>query len=312
MGDVLPFRFGYQLPPGDDPDDLRNRAQRAEAAGFDVLHTADHVLPDCWPPLLGLQAAADVTETIRLCPLVINNDLHHPVLLANQVAALDRLSGGRAELGIGAGHSFTEYAAIGQAFDPPGVRKVRMLDAVTILRRLFDGEEVVHAGDHHDIDRARSMAPLQEHLPILVGVNGGPGPLATAAEVADTLGLTMTGRTLADGQSHEVRWEADRLDRTVATIREAAATRDRPLELQALVQSVQITDDREKATRATLDRVSGLALDDALVTPFLAIGTVGEVADHLRMVRERWGFSYLTVRSIDAFAPVIAELRSTL
>ncbi len=310
MAALPPFRFGYQLPLTDDPDALRDRARRAEAAGFDVVHTADHVHPEMWPPLLGLGAVAEATERVRLCPLVVNNDFHHAVHLAAQTAALDRLSGGRAELGLGAGHSFTEYAAIGQVFDPPRVRKERMAEAVEVIRRLLDGEEVTHAGDHYHLASAQTMAPFQEHVPILIGVNGGREALARAARQADTLGLTMTGRTLADGQHNEVRWEAERLDRTIAHIRDQAAGRDRPLELHALVQVVQITDDRDAALAAVVDQIAGLSIEDARTTPFLAIGTVAEVADHLRRARERWGFSYFTVRSIGAFAPVIAELRS--
>lgn len=311
VDEARPFRFGYQLPPGDDPEDLRDRARRAEAAGFDVLHTADHLLPEAWPPLLGLQAVADVTESIRLCPLVVNNDFHHPVNLAQEVAALDRLSGGRAELGIGAGHSFTEYEAVGQPFDPPGLRKERMAEAVGLIRRLLDGEVVDHQGEHHRLEGARTMTPVQAHLPILIGVNGGREALARAVGQADTIGLTMTGRTLADGQRHEVRWEAERLDRVTALLHGEMQAQGRSVELHALVQVVKITDDREAATRDLLGALPGLTLDDALSTPFLAVGCVAEVADHLRRVRDRWGISYITVRSIDAFAPVIAELRRT-
>jgi hypothetical protein len=56
--------------------------------------------------------------------------------------------------------------------------------------------------------------------------------------------------------------------------------------------------------------VEGLTLSDALATPFLALGTHDEIADHLRMCRERWGISYYTVRDIPAFAPVIDRLRA--
>jgi alkanesulfonate monooxygenase SsuD/methylene tetrahydromethanopterin reductase-like flavin-dependent oxidoreductase (luciferase family) len=54
---------------------------------------------------------------------VLNNDCHHPVHLARELASIDHLSGGRLEVGIGAGHAFTEYAAVGQTFDPPAARK---------------------------------------------------------------------------------------------------------------------------------------------------------------------------------------------
>src|ERR1041384_3668735 len=106
------FRFGLQVRPA-SAGELRKIAVEAEAAGFDVLSTADHV-SEGWAPLIPLLAATDCTTRLRVCPLVLNNDFHHPVHLAREVASLDHLSGGRFELGIGAGHAFTEYAAIGQ------------------------------------------------------------------------------------------------------------------------------------------------------------------------------------------------------
>lgn len=302
------FRFGYQHPRASDADALREAARRAEAGGFDVFHTGDHVLADVWPPLLGLAVVAQATTRLRVGPLVLNNDLRHPVVLAGEVAALDRLSGGRVELGLGAGHSFTEYAAMGLAFDPPPERKARLAEAVEVLRRLLDGEQVDHTGEHYQLSGVRTMAPAQDRVPILVGVNGAAA-LAHAARHADTVSLTMMGRTLPDGQSHEARWEADRLDRAVALIGRAADGRARPLELHALVQAVVVTDDRRRAAEAVVVEVPTLSVDDALTTPFLALGTHDEIADHLRTCRDRWGISYFSVRSIDAFTPVIDRLR---
>ena len=103
------FRFGYQSG-ADDPAETVRAARAAEDAGFDVFHIGDHV--GAGPSVLAsLAAAASATTTIRLCPLVLNNDLRHPVVLAQELATIDRLSGGRLEVGLGAGHSFTEYAA---------------------------------------------------------------------------------------------------------------------------------------------------------------------------------------------------------
>src|SRR5207245_6507448 len=93
------FRFGYQLRSG-SADELLADAVAAEDAGFDVLHTFDHV-GDLWPPLAPLMAVAGVTDRVRVCPLVVNNDFHHPVNLGREIAALN-LTGGRMELGLGA------------------------------------------------------------------------------------------------------------------------------------------------------------------------------------------------------------------
>ena len=302
---MRPFRFGYQIDR-ESAGELVANAREAEAAGFDVVHSWDHVV-DGWSPLAPLLAVALATERVRVCPLVLNNDFHHPVHLARELASIDHLSGGRLELGIGAGHSFPEYAAMGTPFDPPAVRKARLAEAVEILRRLLDGETVTHADEHYRLDGVRTQRSLQDHLPFLVGANGAAA-LAHAAQHADIIGLTMFGRTLPDGDRHAVRWEPERLDAVVALIREQAG--ERPIELQALVQVVDVTDDRVASAERLAADVEGLTVDDALVAPFLALGTPDEIAAQYVAARERWGISYLTVRSIEPFAPVIERLRA--
>ena len=307
---LRPFRFGFQIRSG-TADELRAQARDAEAVGFDVIHTWDHVV-DGWSALAPLHGMAAATERLRVCPLVLNNDFHDPVHLAREVAAIDHFTGGRVELGLGAGHAFTEYAAIGAPFDPPAVRKARLAESVEVLRRLLDGEEVTYDGEHHRLANVRTMRALQERLPIMVAVSG-PRWLAHAAAHADVIGLFGLGRTLADGSNHEVQWEPSRLDTIVAHIAASAAASGRstpPPELNALVQVVDVTDDRRGAAEALATQVASLTVDDALATPFLALGTHDEIAGHLVASRERWGISYFSVRSIDAFAPVIERLRA--
>ena len=302
-----PFRFGFQFRTG-TADELRDLARRAEAAGFDLVCSWDHVT-DGWSALMPLLAMAEAAPTIRVCPMVINNDFHHPVHLAREVASLDALTGGRVELGIGAGHAFTEYASIGQPMDPPAVRKRRLAESVEILRMLLDGEQVTYAGAHYRITAAQTMRSAQQRLPILVGVAGREA-LAHAARHADAIGLMGLGRTLADGQRHEVRWQPERLTATVEHIRAEAGDRIDDLELNALVQVVEVTSDRRAAAERLADAIHGLTVEDALETPFLALGTHDEIAEHLLACRERWGISSFTVRSIEDMAPVIAQLRS--
>jgi probable F420-dependent oxidoreductase len=233
------------------------------------------------------------------------------VHLARELASIDQLSGGRLEVGIGAGHAFPEYAAIGQPFDPPAVRKARLAEAVEILRQLLNGQEVTFTGEHYQLDRVRTLRTRQERVPLLVAVNGRRA-LAHAAQHADIIGLAMLGRTLEDGQRHEVRWQPDRLDSTVAFIREQAAAHARDLEsleLNALVQRVVITSDRRGAAQELSQQIAGLTAADALTTPFLALGTHAEIAEHLQACRRRWGISYYSVRDLETFAPVIERLR---
>jgi probable F420-dependent oxidoreductase len=301
----MSFRFGLQSTAR-DVGGVRNDARNAELAGFDVFQVGDHLGAGV-SPLASLAAAAAVTRRITLGTLVLNNDLRHPVVLAQELATLDRLSDGRVEAGIGAGHSFTEYAAAGIPFDPPAVRKQRLAESVEVLRSLLDGSTTTFRGRHYALEGATIIRPKQRHVPILVGVNG-KAALARAVRHADIVAPTMLGRTLADGQSHETRWEAARLDDTVAWIRNAAAAAGRPAFLHALVQTVVVTEDREGTARDIATRY-GMALSDVLATPFLCLGTHEEIASHLRACRQRWGIEYYTVRAIDEFEPVLARLQ---
>ena len=290
-----------------DPAEAVRSARAAEEAGFDLFQVFDHVGSQP-SPLVTLAAAAAATSTIGVGTLVLNNDLRHPVVLAQEVATLDHLSNGRVELGLGAGHSFTEYDAMGVTFDPPAVRKARLAEAVEILGPLLQGEEVIYAGSHYRVAGARTLRPAQARIPLLVGVNGRTA-LAHAARHADTVGLTMLGRTLEDGQHHEMRWEAERLDATIGHIRAASVDNRPEPELHALVQAVVVSDTRTR-TAEDLSQELATAPSDLLSTPFLCLGTHEEMARHLLACRERWGISYFTVREIAAFAPVIELVRS--
>ena len=119
MAGVRPFRFMVGSRDAVDARTLAERARWAEGIGCSHICVHDHLGPQHAPiPLL--TAVAMATERIRLCPLVFNNDLRHPAVLAQELASLDILSGGRAEVGIGAGWNEPEYRATGLAFDPPG------------------------------------------------------------------------------------------------------------------------------------------------------------------------------------------------
>jgi probable F420-dependent oxidoreductase len=301
----MPFRFGFQCT-APDLVGARRDARDAEAAGFDVFQVGDH-LGDGVSPLLTLAAAAAVTERIEVGTLVLNNDLRHPVVLAQELATLDRASGGRLEVGIGAGHSFTEYQAAGVPFDPPAVRKQRLAESVEILRSLLDGSPTTVRGRHYTVENATVPRPARAHVPMLVGVNGKTA-LVHAAGRADIVAPTMLGRTLPDGQHHEARWEAARLDETVGWVRDTAVSRGRSVALHALVQAVVVTEDRGGVAEEIAAR-QGMAVDDVLATPFLCLGTHDEIADHILDCRRRWGIEYYTVRVVEEFAPVIARLR---
>ena len=302
---MRPFRFGYQFT-GADVAQALEEAQRAEDAGYDIFQLGDHIGLEP-SPLITLAAVAGVTHDMRLGTLVLNNDLRNPVALAQELATLDQISGGRLEVGIGAGHSFTEYRAMGLDFDGPALRKERLAESVEILRPLLDGASVTRQGRHYNLEGATVERTRQAHVPILVGVNG-PTALAHAAWHADIVAPTMLGRTLADGQRHEVRWETERLDRTLESLRSSAGGLWPALEIHSLVQRVMVTPDRRQRATEVASR-TGMTVEDILATPYLCLGSPEEMAEHLLECRERWGISYYSVRSLEAFAPVIRLLR---
>ncbi len=308
---MRPFRFALQgdgRPRGDAPPDIVTTARAAEVAGFDVLSCWDHV-GSPWSAIAPLAMALGATERLTVATAVLNNDLRHPVEVAREFACLQGMSGGRVELGLGAGHSAPEYAAIGMPFDPPAVRKERLMSSLSILHALFHTGTADHHDDFYDVTDVSVVRGEVPPVRLLAGLNGRRW-LRRAAEWADVLGPTMLGRTHADGARHDVRFEPERLDRLMDDLRGDLGPRFDELEWNALVQAVIITDDRERAAAELAADIPSLDPGHALTTPFLAIGTHEEIADHLRTVRARWGFSYFTVRVLDDFVPVMERLRS--
>ena len=301
-----PLRLGHQLSARIEGDPVA-AAVRAEELGFDIVLAADHVGPG-WAPMPTLSAIAATTTRIRLGTLVLNNDMRNPVQLAWEASTIDRLSGGRFELGLGAGHTPAEYDATGIERSTPAGRKRRLAESVEIIRDLLDGKSVDHDGEHHRLTRARIDRSEQEHLPILVGGNGA-ALLGHAGGHADIVGLQGLGRTREDGHGHEVKWSTERLDEQIEQVRVGAGARFDDIEFNAMVQVVQITDDREAALAKVVERVQGLTMDDAASTPYLLIGTVDEIVLHMMTCNERWGIGYFAVRELDDFEPVMRALR---
>lgn len=304
-----PIRFGLQVAPS--VDEIESVARKAEQAGFDVLSVADHIGPKAAPPLPMMNRLLAATETIQVGSLVLNNDMRNPVQLAWEIAWLQNASGGRVELGLGAGHTPHEYAGTGITFDHPRVRKARLAEATEILSELLSGrpnpDPLDHEGEHYQLSGAH-VPTAATNVPILIGGNGTT-LLTHAAQHADIIGLQGLGRTLEDGHRHTVKFSTDHLESQLATIAEAAEKRpDGSVpELNALVQVAEITDDRERALAGVVERAGDLTIDVAMATPYLAAGTVDELAQQFIDCRDRWGISYFTVRNPD-WGPVIARV----
>ncbi len=190
--------------------DLREAVQRAESAGFDDLWIDDHLLSDegDWqsPKLEGwttLAAVAAVTQRPRLGLMVAANPLRNPGLTAKIVTTLDHVSDGRAILGIGGGWFEREHDAFGFDFGSGfGERLDKLGEAVPLIRRLLDGEQVTHEGRFYTFrDAVCAPIPIQPHLPILIGGSGPKKTLPLIARFGDLWNAYGTPEALAASDS---------------------------------------------------------------------------------------------------------------
>ena len=309
---MRPFRFGVNVRHAKSRADWRETARKIEGLGYDTLTLPDH-LTELIAPMPALVSAAEATTTLRVGTNVLNNDLRHPVLVAREAAAVDLLTDGRLQLGLGAGSIEAEYRQAGLNFDRGRTRVERLAEAVSIIKRLLKGEEVTFAGRHYHVT-GHTIGPLpvqRPHPPILIGGNG-PTLLALAAREADIVGLS--GITFREGGAAPPDlsgWKASSLDQRVRLMREVAGDeRYSKLEINALVQRVIVTDDRQAAADELTSRWSQLMPEEILESPFVLIGSVDQMAEDLQARRERWGISYYVVPEpyLDDFAPIVARL----
>lgn len=279
-----PFRFGVSLLTPASAAEWRTKCRRAEELGYDVLLVPDHLgMPAPFPALV---AAAGATERLGLGTFVLNAGFWNPVLLAREVATTAALTGGRLEVGLGTGYVQAEHERAGLPFGSPRERVDQLRSTVEELLKA-DGPRV----------------------PLLIGGNGDR-MLRLAAEHADI--AAFAGARLTPG-STEGRLEpvtARDLDERVSRYAELASGRGEPAERNLLIQIVAVTDDPRSALGPLLERRPELSLARALALPTVLVGTLEEVTGRVRGLRERYGFSYLTVLEpyMEAFAPVLAGL----
>jgi len=307
---MRPFRFGVSVRSSLSGPEWIALARRVEGLGYATLSLPDH-LTERPAPFPALTAAATATTRLRVGTLVLNNDFRHPVLLAREAATLDWASAGRFELGLGAGYVKSEYDEAGLAYERGAVRVERLAESITIVKRLFEGEPVTVHGRHYRVTgHTLFPRPVQRpRPPILVGGNG-PRLLTLASAEADIVGFS--GITFADaGTRPELSgFRAAAVDERIERVRAAAGSRPVAPELNALIQRVVVTDDRHAAASALAQRWTALSVDEIIESPFVLLGSAGEITEQLVVRRARWGFSYFVVfdDALEAVAPIVARL----
>jgi probable F420-dependent oxidoreductase len=316
--DTPPLRFGIgpaDLDLAGGPGAWPDLARRAEGLGYSSLNVGDHpsaTVGSGAGPFALLAAAAAVTTTLRVGALVLGSDFRPPAVVAQEALALAHLSGGRLELGLGAGWAAADYAATGLDVAPASVRIARLEEAVAIVRAIFAGRPVDHAGEHlHARLGPNPLAAVVAAPPLVLG-GGGPRMLALAGRVADIVTLNVAlGRGLGTEAYSDATAAAT--DAKLAIVRAAAAAREQPLrELQVYVHVARITDEGDDV----VDRLAArweLPPADVRASPHVLVGSAAEVADTLVERRARWGLSYVTwgAGSMAQMAPVVERLAGT-
>jgi len=303
------FRFGAQLSYAGSATEWAAKARRVEELGYATLCMPDH-FDDQLAPIPALLAASAATTTLRIGTLVLDNDYRHPLLTAKEAATLDLLSGGRFELGIGAGWLHSDYEQSGIPWDPPGVRIDRLEEGLAVVKGLLAGGKFTHRGRHYTVTgHPGTPLPVQRpRPPILVG-GGGRRILGLAGREADIVSVNFDLRSGSIGPQVGATATADATAEKVGWIRDAAGDRFDDIELSSTAYLTMVTDDRE-GVAGGLGTGFGLDAGQVLAMPNFLIGTVGEIADELERRRDELGFSYIVVggECFEAMAPVVERL----
>jgi len=308
-----PFTFTASVQGIFDGATLAETARRAEDLGFTRLAIPDHLIPQLSPvPAMATIAAA--TTRLRISAYVFNNDLRHPAVLAQDLASLDVLSGGRLDVAIGAGWNRPEYEAIGLPFDPVGTRVTRLGEAIAVLKGCFADGPFSLAGEHYTItDYDAEPKPVQRpHPPLMIG-GGGRRILTLAGREADIVGLAprTLGEQRTDPRSITLAATAEK----IGWVREAAGDRfdDLVLDVYPSAWPIIVTDDPRAEAEKVVEHLAGradvdLTVDDVLASPHLFVNTIDGFVEKFERLRAELGISSFMVGEIDELAPVVARL----
>lgn len=307
------FRFLADARAIASLDELRETARHAEAVGVDTLVIPDHLIEQ-FAPVPAMAAIAAVSDWLRVSPFVLNNDLRHPAVLAQELASVDVLSDGRLDVAIGAGWNRAEYEAIGLDFQATPVRQSRLAEAVAVLKGCFADGPFSFDGEHYTVvDYDAHPKPVQRpHPPILIG-GGGRRTLTLAAREANIVGLAP--RILAVGAPDPASISFEGTREKIGWVRDAAGARFDDLELNIYPSTVpvQLTDDPLAVLRPSAERLSERTgkevTPEALYdSPHVYVDTLEGFVDRFRRLRDELGITSIMVGNVGELDPVVERL----
>ncbi|HEY3524078.1 MAG TPA: TIGR03621 family F420-dependent LLM class oxidoreductase [Candidatus Limnocylindrales bacterium] len=310
--------FQLLAGPGDvsDARGLAAAARRAEQIGIDVLVLTDHLI-DQLAPIVAMTAAADATERLGVGTFVFNNDLRHPAVLAQDLGSIDVLSGGRLQIGIGAGWNEPEYVAIGTPFEPVRVRQARLAEAIAVLKGCFADGPFSFEGAHYTVrDYDARPKPVQRpHPPFLIG-GGGRRTLELAAREAQVVGLAP--RILSGQRSEPGSITGAGTAEKIGWVRDAAGHHFADLRLNVYPSGwpVTVTNEARPVARQLVDRFrrrTGVELTEAevLESPHVFVGSIDGLEAKIREQRERLGIDSIMVGELGELDALVERLAGT-
>jgi probable F420-dependent oxidoreductase len=317
-----PFRFGLQAFEATTADEWFAVARRAEQLGYSTLFSSDHYFgpgaiaeatghrPVDLAPLTSIAMAAAATSTLRVGCRVFACDFHNPVVLAKETATLDMLSGGRLEVGLGAGWVADEYAGLGVVMDRPGVRIERLAEYAELLRAHWSGDQLDVHGTHTTAGGfAGRPLPVQPGGPPIMIGGGAERVLGVAGRLADIVSINFNNASGRLGGSSVASSGADQTRQKIEWIKAGAGDRFDQIEIEIGAYFVAVGD----GAAAQLDAIAarfGVAPPELASHPHALFGSVEQICETLVERREQYGVSYITVaqRHLDEFAPVVTAL----
>ena len=319
-----PFRFGLQAFNPPSPEAWRELVRKTEDLGYSAYHLADHFLgpgpaieSTAHPPqLLGavpaMAMALEMSDKLKVGARVFCMDYREPVILAKEAATMDYLSGGRLELGLGAGWIEAEYDAVGIPFRPIGERLDRFEDIVAGVKEFMAGDPLAINNDTLTWNGFSGIPPRPQCPPIMIG-GGSKRILKIAGREADIVSLNFNNRAGVLGPDGMMSGLAQQTAQKIEWIREGAGARFEELELEIGAYMTIVTD-HQQATASAIADPFGLSVEDLLAGPHNLIGSVDYICEELQRRREEYGISYITVlddgenNMVEQFAPVVAKL----